>query len=206
MSEQPLIDIPLSPETQGFFEKMRNMPTLLRQAMARGLDKGLALASGEIQRTHFTGQGPFPVGEHRLGVRSNRLRRAIRWNTTGLPGKTTGGEPSTVSGDTITGQIGANIRYLGAHEYGFSGDVQVRPHLRKSFRQQSFTDPGKKRGFTSRKVRGGDIAVRAFTRRVHIPERAPLRTGIEETRGMIAVQIGEALAAEWQRVNERPAS
>ncbi|MDR3405120.1 MAG: hypothetical protein P4L99_21680 [Chthoniobacter sp.] len=190
-----MISITLPPETLAQIEEMKNMPHILRTAIGRGLNKGLALASGEIIRHRFTGEGPFPASEGRLGVRSNRLRNSIRWNVTGIPGRESGGEPSQIEGNTISGSVGTNVKYMGVHEFGFDGDVQVRPHARKQTKQLQFIDPLKKRrGYTTRTVRTADVQVRAFTRHMHLPERAPIRKGLEENQPVIVREIATSVA------------
>jgi hypothetical protein len=69
-------------------------------------------------------------------------------------------EPAVIAGDKITGAIGSPVFYGALHEYGWSGTV-VR---------------GTKSGTTSY--------------RMTIPERAPVRTGVQENADFIAEQIG----------------
>ena len=181
---------------------MQTMPQEMLTAIARGMDKGLALALGKITRERFTGKGPFPVGDRKLGVRSNRLRSSLRWNVTGLPGQA-GGEPSRIDGNTISGSMGSNVEYAGVHEYGFSGEVQVRS-FRRGVSPTQFVKAGlgvlkgtRKLGKEAFKAALGMEQVRAHRRRMNVPERAPLRTGLADHGGTITAQIGAALQRAW---------
>jgi len=61
---------------------------------------------------------------------------------------------------TITGAIGSSVKYAAVHEFGFDGEVTVRS----------------KKGAT-------------HTRHMHMPERAPFRTGIRENAAYISNEI-----------------
>jgi hypothetical protein len=201
MSDQ--LSITFDARSQETIRYMQAMPQEMLKAIARGMDKGLALALGKITRERFTGKGPFPVGDRKLGVRSNRLRSSLRWNVTGQPGQPGSGEPSKINGQTVTGSMGSNVEYAGVHEYGFTGEVQVR-----SFRRQvsptQFVKKGlgvlkgtKKLGKEAFKLALGMEGVRAHRRRMNVPERAPLRTGLADHGGTITQQISTALQAAW---------
>jgi hypothetical protein len=45
--------------------------------------------------------------------------------------------------------------------------------------------------------------VRAHRRRMNMPERAPLRTGLADHGGTITAQIGAALQAAWAKKGAR---
>lgn len=196
------LNIGFDERSQETIRAMRMMPQEMLAAIARGMDKGLALALGKITRERFTGKGPFPVGERRLGVRSNRLRSSLRWNVTGLPGQA-GGEPSRIAGQTVTGSMGTNAEYAGVHEYGFSGEVQVRSFRRQVSPTQFVTKGGgvakgtKKLGKAAFKDALGMEQVRSHRRRMNMPERAPLRTGLADHGGTITRKIGSEMQAEW---------
>lgn len=132
-------------------------PDVMIAATRRGMDRGTQLVVGQIIRTRLSGQGPYAVAAHQLGVRSGRLRKSLR------------GTEAEVSGNAITSMIGSKVGYAAAHEFGFKGKVPVPAHSRtitKAF--------GKKLKAAS------THAVKAHQRSVNIPERRPIRTGIEE--------------------------
>ncbi len=202
------VAIAFDERSQELVRALRGLPQEMIEAVARGMYKGLALALGKITRSRFTGKGPFPVPQGRLGVRSNRLRSSLRWNVTGQPGQA-GGERSRIEGNTVTGSMGSNVEYAGVHEYGFTGEVQVR-----SFRRQvsptQFVKKGlgvlkgtKKLGKEAFKAALGMESVRAHRRRMNVPARAPLGSGLREHGGIITQQIGAALRAAWIKIGGR---
>lgn len=196
--------IQIGPDGEALLQKLAGFPDEARQAIARGMGMGAALVVGKISRDRFTGQGPFQVSEHRLGVVSNRLRASLRWNGTGLPGRTTGGEPSKIEGDSITSSIGTNVNYLGVHEEGFHGTVQVKTFTRQVAATQfastaAVIDLKKIKGKKARQAALGTETVRAHSRVMNIPARAPLSTGIGENMQTFSDQIGAALAKAWAR-------
>jgi hypothetical protein len=50
-------------------------------ALKRGIDKALPEVASKIQADRLTGQGPFPIEEHMLGVRSGQLRQSVRFTS-----------------------------------------------------------------------------------------------------------------------------
>lgn len=147
-----------------------------RQAIQRGM---MFLAT-RIQRERFTGQGPFAVEAHRLGVRSGRLRRDIH-------------APDTVmTGDGYVSRIGASVSYFAVHELGYDGDVMVPGHRR--------------RAYTRRGRRIGETMVRSHRRRLVMPARAPMRTGIEEhAESVVGGELERSLRAQAERQRGGPA-
>jgi len=88
-------------------------------------------------------------------------------------------------GRNVIAQVGTNVAYAGAHEFGFDGRVNVREHVRRSTAQMA----------TGRRSRvrksEGEIHVRAHVRQMHLPERSYLRSTVRER----AVQIRTAIKA-----------
>jgi phage gpG-like protein len=130
---------------------------------------------GHIKQFRATGLGPFPVEEHRLGVKTTRYRRSIRRSK------------AVVTGNILVASIGSNMEYAGAHEFGFSGSVFVRGHARA---QASRNVRGKIDG--KRRLTAKGIAfVQGHARAMNLPARAPITTGIEDR----AAAVGEAASA-----------
>lgn len=203
------LTIAFDERSQETIRYMQMMPGEMLMAIRRGMDRGLALALGKIARERFTGKGPFPVGDRKLGVRSNRLRSSLRWNVTGQPGQPGSGEPSNITGQTVTGSMGSNVEYAGVHEYGFAGEVQVRS-FRRGVSPTQFVKAGlgvlkgtRKLGKEAFKAALGMEQVRAHRRRMNVPERAPLRTGLSDHGGTITAQISAALQAAWVKKGGR---
>ena len=82
--------------------------------------------------------------------------------------------PNTVvNGDIILGTVGTNLFYGRVHEYGFSGNVAISAHTRKS--------------------KYGMQNVRAHTRIMRFPERSFLRTSLQEQLPDIRQRLANAL-------------
>lgn len=146
-----------------------NPNATIQNAISLGLQK-LALAA---QRERFTGRGPFPVPEKKLGVVSGRLRRDIH------------AEPAAMIANGYSARVGARVEYFGAHEVGFSGTVQVGAHKRaarevRRKKQQRIGRGGKEISVRANRFTLLEQSVRAHSRKVNIPARQPLRTAIEE--------------------------
>lgn len=92
-----------------------------------------------------------------LHVRSGTLRRSI---TSKVKQSSTG----------VYGIVGTNVVYGAVHEFGFSGRQNVKAHLRKV--KQAF----------GRQIKERQVAVRAFTREVKLPERSFLRSALKDMR------------------------
>lgn len=92
-----------------------------------------------------------------LHVRTGTLRRSIN-------------RLVVQQGNSVYGQVGTNVAYAAAHEYGFSGVVNVR----------EFT-----RGKTG-------ASVRAHTRQMNLPERSFLRSTLREHASQIREQVRAA--------------
>lgn len=168
----PTPQLSLTPEAAALIAGAQAWPRKLTRNLRDTLDLQNELTVGELVQNRMSARGP-----ETLGVVTSRLRRSVR------PSK------AVVSGTAIESAIGSNVRYMGAHEYGFVGTVQVPQHTRRNAmldlletgegkrveRWESFGIRGKKT-----KVAGGVSVVRAHTMRLNIKERAPLRRGIND--------------------------
>jgi len=153
--------IQLPPQTQSAMNRLRDDEGMLR-SLVPIMDDQVELTLAETRETFFRTSGP-----QSLGVRTSRLWKSLRQTK------------AVISGNRIVAAIGSNVKYLGVHEFGFQGTVQVGPYIRKrNVRQVIF---GKRR-----KVRVGDVPVRAHSRQLNFPERAPLRRGIAASHDRIA--------------------
>ncbi len=103
-----------------------------------------------------------------LHVRTGRLRRNINRRMA---------ETAT----SITGQVGTNVSYAAIHEYGFTGVVNVREHLR----MQSVV--------FGRPITPTAVTVRAHAMRMHMPERSFLRSALAEMRPEIVTTLQQGL-------------
>jgi phage gpG-like protein len=151
-------------------------PDVMVSSIRRGMNRGTQLVTDLIRRNRLTGQGPFAVSAHQLGVRSGRLRKSL-YNT-----------PAVVSGMEITTAIGAKVGYAAAHEFGFKGKVPIKAHNRTI-----------KKAFGVKLKAASTHAVKAHQRSVNIPERAPIRTGINENLAVFSNEISREVTSTFGR-------
>jgi|SRR5215831_2928814 len=178
------IEIQLSPSALALADKFRSAPANFPQAIKRGMTRALQIVAGRIQEKRLTGRGPFPVAEHRLGEKTGQLRLRTR---------STDAEVTT-EGDhaVVTGAIGSSVVYAAVHEFGFDGEVRVSPHRRRLFSRTYRGKPRKKPKQT------GETNVIGYTRHMHMPERAPFRTGITENLEYISGEIEKEIVTSLQ--------
>lgn len=143
--------------------------------LARAIGQASQEIVGAAVKGRFTGQGPFPAAANKLGVRTGRLRRSIRATKPQLNLRT---------GEISVG-FGSNVAYFAIHEFGFTGDVQVKGHTRRTVAQK-FNARGKlTKNVTARmkkNLRSGGSSgtqVRPHKRRLKVPARAPLGTELK---------------------------
>jgi phage gpG-like protein len=86
------------------------------------------------------------------------------------------------SGSTLTATVFTDSRYAAAQEYGFTGTVSVRASLRRI--REAFGRP----------IAEKTISVRAYNRRMDLPERSFLRTALEDMTPAIRDEVEAALA------------
>lgn len=162
-------------------------PKTMLAVVKLAMDRALPIVHGLISKERLTGAGPFPVALRRLGVRTNRLRGSLRWTR------------ATIDGDAVIATIGSNVKYAAAHEFGFDGTVQVKAHVRRYARAGGQVTTLRAAAKSKRKdITTGTGTVKAHARRMRIPERRPVRTGIEEH---FSREMNEALRLELGNIN-----
>jgi hypothetical protein len=155
------------------FDKLRAQYTspVLHERMAegvrRGLDRANLIVLSRVQRSRFTGVGPFPVPQQKLGHRSRRLIRSLGASRAIVR------QASTLR---VGSGIGSNVAYFGVHEFGFEGAVAVPAHQRKMPAIQRTSSKGKQ--YT---IPAGIQSVRAHSRKMKVPARRPLFAGLIES-------------------------
>lgn len=202
----------LSPQAQQLVARFRNADALVR-VLARAIDKQNVLTVGQIQEKRLTGKGPFPVQEHRLGERSHLYRKSIRH------------APAAISGTTIESGIGANVKYAAVHEFG--GRIDIPPR-RSTLRFKTVKVKGRKEKFDKqgRLVQGFEADSRRLAKQksnsnlwvfaragdktaeetqvniagysITLPERRPVRTGIEERLGEYGAALSRAVVNHFE--------
>ena len=86
------------------------------------------------------------------------------------------------SGGAITASVFSESQYAGAQEYGFAGTVSVRASLRRM--TEAFGRP----------IAEKMISVRAYDRRMDLPERSFLRSALDDMTPAIREEVEAALA------------
>lgn len=104
-----------------------------------------------------------------LKVRSNNLRSSIH-------------QAVSVNGNVITGIVGTNVEYAAYHEYGLSGTVNVKEHLRTI-----------KIAFGKALAKPKTITVRAHGRTVNYPEHSFLRSAMADMSDEIRESLSEGV-------------
>ncbi|STZ77348.1 hypothetical protein [Bergeriella denitrificans] len=104
-----------------------------------------------------------------LGKRTGNLRRSIN-------------QVVERNGTKTVGMVKTNVRYGVAHEYGFSGAVSVKAHLRQI--KQAFGRPLRE----SRSVQ-----IKAHSRHVKLPERSFLRSALRDLQPQIEADLQMAV-------------
>lgn len=187
-----IVQIDLSEEARSFIEHLAAFPGAATVAIKRGIDDVMPQVVSRIQSQRLTGQGPFPVAEHMLGVVSGQLRQSV-WFT-----------PAVIEGDTVTASLGSPLRYAAVHEFGFEGTVQVRPFFRKNRTRDQFSKVDRVSARTGRRYRAtvktasGVSEVKGHTRRMRIPARSPFGYGVADSEPLIVNAITSQLEAAWK--------
>ena len=174
------VDIKLTADQSARMLAMQDCVPRLLQPLAQAWSAGALMILGRAVRGRFTGQGPFPVSENRLGVKTNRLRSSLRATAPQI-------NPSI--GELSVG-MGSNVSYFAAHEFGFRGKVQVQAFDRRAPGQVVKRGRGKKKAEPPRMVH-----VRGHSRSANIPARAPLGTELaaDTSRTTMTQQITAAI-------------
>lgn len=161
------MNVTLSETGRAKLDELRKFPAKLREIVARGLSRGAQIALGKTQKERFTGKGPFPSADHRIGIVTGRLRGSLLLAT------------PKVEASEVTLLVSTAVKYFPRHEFGFSGTENVKAHTRKITRRN-----GKiVRNSTKQKktpLLVTSVQVKAHTRKVNTPERRMLRTGLAE--------------------------
>ncbi len=163
-------------------DRLRNSGKTFPQAIAKEMDRQNQLTVGHITERRMTGKGPFPASEHKMGVRTNAMRRTLRASR------------AVVRGGVIESAIGSNLSYMGAHEFGFSGSVNVRAHNRrnKAGNVRGRLEPGQRKKLLA----VGFQTVKAHARKINVPARAPIYHGILDRADAIGAGLSRAILKE----------
>jgi phage gpG-like protein len=140
--------------------RLRAIPDAVNWGLARAITKlGIDLQN-KVQQDELSGQV--------LTIRSGALKSSIELRI-----------DQGASG--ITASIFSDSDYARAHEFGFSGTVDVRASLRNI--KEAFGRP----------ISEKTINVRAYRRRMNLPERSFLRSAMEEMAPEIRDEVEATL-------------
>jgi phage gpG-like protein len=140
--------------------KLRDMPVSINSGLLKAITKlGIDLQQ-KVQQDELTGQ--------MLAARSGSLRSSIDLQI----------DRSTTE---VTASVFTDSSYARAHEFGFSGTVNVRASLRRV--TEAF----------GRSISEKIVNVRAHSRRMNLPERSFLRSALEEMAPAIREEVEASL-------------
>ena len=181
------MQVSLTTNGQQLLDRLRAFPERLAVAVARGTSAGVQVALGKTQKERFTGRGPFPINENRIGIRTGRLRNSLLLSSMSRDAQGVGARV-----------VSTGVKYFAPHEFGFAGTVNVKEHARtvatyNGKRVKATRKPRKSDKFTITKTTS---TVRAHQRKVNIPERRMLRTGLAEH---LPAALSEAIERELGR-------
>lgn len=144
--------------------KLDAMPARLREELKKGVGRLALKLARNVQKDKLSGQA--------LKVLTGRLRRSIR-------------DLVEDNGETVSGVVSTPVKYAPPNEYGFSGTVDVREHLREI--KQAF----------GRSITPKQITVKAHPMKMNLPERSFLRSALRELEASGAIR--EEIDADIQR-------
>lgn len=158
------------------------------------LSKASQIIVGRAVRGRFTGRGPFPRSQARLGVVTGRLRRSIRASR------------PMIDADGIRIGFGSNVKYFAVHEFGSQARVNVRGHSRKldgvrKLHRGKLTK-ATQRAAVKRRKKGLKTSafVRPHQRQLKVPARAPMGTELRDPRSRQTLER-ETVAAVRETYN-----
>jgi len=110
------VNVTIEPQSLAYLKKLTDMPSQVPRAVQRGLDAGLEIVKNNLLNKRLSGQGPFPVAQHRLGEVTGLLKATVYAR-------------SVLQGSKVIGYIGAEAPYAGVHEYGAVISAKNAPFL-----------------------------------------------------------------------------
>ncbi len=141
-------------------ENLTGYNNRVRVELLKTIQKLTLELTNSIKNDKLTGQV--------LKVQTGRLRNSIQ-------------NDITQTENEITGSVKTNVKYAKAHEYGFSGNVTVKEHLRTI--KQAF----------GRSIEPKTINVKSFTKNVKLPERSFMRSALRDINSKVKQEIQAAL-------------
>lgn len=189
------IKIALTPQAEKIVAGFETLPGRLVAAIAQGMDQGNQFAVANIQRKHLTGKGPFPVDQHKLGVRSGLMRESVFAS-----------DAQQTSGTQVQSAIGTPVKYAGPHEFGGvihhpARQLKLRHKIDQRGNLLKQGTNGKLLVFArkgAKRVRETTVQGKAYD--VTMPERAPFRTGLAESMPEYTRCISRNVVNTWKEL------
>jgi phage gpG-like protein len=170
--------VSVSLRAEAFLGQLASGQKALTEAMVRVVNRLSILVQAHVKGQKLTGQV--------LHVRTGTLRRSINRRV-------------YQEGEAVWAVVGTNVRYAAIHEYGFTGAVSVREHVRKiraPARMVVVKNKLSKSGVgTWQRKQGavvGEAVVKQHVRQVSMPERSFLRSSIRDLEPIIRRDIRAA--------------
>jgi phage gpG-like protein len=110
------VNVTITPASLAYLKKISDMPKQVPAAIKRGLDSGLEIVKDRLIHRRLSGQGPYPVSQHRLGQVTGLLQATVTTR-------------SVVQGNKVIGYVGSDAPYAGVHEYGAVISAKNAPFL-----------------------------------------------------------------------------
>lgn len=127
--------------------KLNSYAPRIREELRVGIGRLALKLARKVQREKLSGQV--------LKVRTGRLRRSVN-------------DIVVDEGEKVSGIVSTPVKYAPPHEYGFSGTVTVKEHLRTI--KQAF----------GRAITPRQITVSEHKAKMNLPERSFLRSALAE--------------------------
>lgn len=166
-------------EQSALQSKLAGYPKKLAESVLRAITRLSIEAQASVKESKLSGQV--------LHVRTGTLRRSINREV-------------KAQGSKISAVVGTNVEYAGAHEFGFTGAVTVKAHVRRSKKQLKAALRTRKDGttyYTRTGMRSGEVQVSSHTRNMRVPERSFLRSTLKEFEGKIQSGVADAARNVW---------
>lgn len=166
-----------------------DLPRRLAAPIGRGIYQGALEVLGRAIKTRFTGKGPFPPAQHKLGRVTGKLAQSLRV-----------ARPVVEQDGSVSVAMGSNLKYFAIHEFG--GRFNVRAHSRRVVAARFNTRGRLTRATINRRLenagRSNVQQVRAHKRTV--PARRPLGTALDEnaSRYQISLAVSRAIRQSWR--------
>lgn len=183
------LQVLFSSNASAILRQLSELPSRMAQSIAKAMDKENQITVGVIQSEELSGPKP-----EKIGVITNRLRGSIR------------AAAAVVSGNSIESSIGSNVKYAGALERGFKGEVTVKAHSRNVFTTHE-TGGGKVFDAKTGRIRttkkkkisllSGRANVKSFTRKMNIPAHRYIEGTLERSTLAYSVAISRAIESAW---------